>query len=80
MDGERAAPGDLEGRSRRRPSCLRGRCDGGFHVIDQPVGPPNVNEGFDGGAPDLGALEAGQQIRIYGPAAIGLGSRQPVSR
>jgi hypothetical protein len=28
---------------------------------------PNVNDGFTGGAPDLGALEVGQPVPIYGP-------------
>lgn len=28
---------------------------------------PNVNDGFTGDAPDLGALEAGQRIPVYGP-------------
>jgi hypothetical protein len=28
---------------------------------------PNVNDGFSGKAPDLGALELGQQLPVYGP-------------
>ena len=28
---------------------------------------PNVNDDFDGKAPDLGALEVGQEMPIYGP-------------
>ena len=28
---------------------------------------PNVNDGFTGQAPDLGALEVGQPLPIYGP-------------
>jgi hypothetical protein len=28
---------------------------------------PNVNDGFAGSAPDLGALEVGQPLPIYGP-------------
>jgi hypothetical protein len=28
---------------------------------------PNVNDGFEGDAPDLGALEYGQDVPIYGP-------------
>jgi hypothetical protein len=28
---------------------------------------PNVNDGFTGKAPDLGALEAGQPLPQYGP-------------
>jgi hypothetical protein len=28
---------------------------------------PNINDGFTGKAPDLGALEVGQAVPIYGP-------------
>ena len=28
---------------------------------------PNVNDGFSGKAPDLGALEVGQPMPVYGP-------------
>jgi hypothetical protein len=28
---------------------------------------PNINDGFTGKAPDLGALEVGQPVPIYGP-------------
>jgi hypothetical protein len=28
---------------------------------------PNVNEGFNGKAPDIGTLEAGQPLPQYGP-------------
>ena len=28
---------------------------------------PNVNDGFVGKAPDLGALEVGQPLPVYGP-------------
>ena len=28
---------------------------------------PNINDGFAGKAPDLGALEVGQPATIYGP-------------
>ena len=31
---------------------------------------PNVNDGFTGKAPDLGALEAGQPLPIYGPRPL----------
>jgi hypothetical protein len=36
-------------------------------AIDRGVAIPNVNDGFAGKAPDLGALEAGQRMPIYGP-------------
>jgi hypothetical protein len=28
---------------------------------------PNVNDGFRGNAPDLGALEVGRPVPVYGP-------------
>jgi hypothetical protein len=39
----------------------------GSAAIDKGVVIPNVNDGFAGSAPDLGALEAGQAPPIYGP-------------
>ena len=36
-------------------------------AIDRGVVLPNVNDGFAGSAPDLGALEAGQPLPVYGP-------------
>jgi hypothetical protein len=36
-------------------------------AIDRGVRLPNINDGFAGNAPDLGALEAGQPLPIYGP-------------
>jgi len=36
-------------------------------AIDAGVGLPNVNDGFAGAAPDLGAYEAGQVLPHYGP-------------
>jgi hypothetical protein len=36
-------------------------------AIDKGVVLPNINDGFAGSAPDLGALEAGQAPPIYGP-------------
>jgi hypothetical protein len=39
----------------------------GSAAIDRGVPIPNVNDGFTGAAPDLGALEAGQPLPIYGP-------------
>jgi hypothetical protein len=39
----------------------------GSAAIDRGVRIPNVNDGFTGAAPDLGALEAGQTLPIYGP-------------
>jgi hypothetical protein len=39
----------------------------GFFAVDAECILPNVNDGFAGKAPDLGALQAGQPIPIYGP-------------
>jgi hypothetical protein len=39
----------------------------GSAAVDRGVALPNVNEGFAGRAPDLGALEAGQSLPHYGP-------------
>jgi hypothetical protein len=39
----------------------------GAGAIDRGVALPNVNDGFAGKAPDLGALESGQPLPIYGP-------------
>jgi hypothetical protein len=39
----------------------------GSAAIDRGVAIPNINDGFTGKAPDLGALEAGQPLPQYGP-------------
>jgi hypothetical protein len=39
----------------------------GSAAIDRGIVIPNINDGFTGRAPDLGALEAGQPLPIYGP-------------
>jgi hypothetical protein len=39
----------------------------GSAAIDRAVAIPNVNDGFTGKAPDLGALEQGQPLPTYGP-------------
>jgi hypothetical protein len=36
-------------------------------AVDAGTVLPNINDGFAGKAPDLGAYEAGQTIPIYGP-------------
>lgn len=43
------------------------RLRSGAAAIDRGVVIPNVNDGFAGSAPDLGALEAGQPTPVYGP-------------
>jgi hypothetical protein len=39
----------------------------GSAAIDRGLALPNINDGFTGKAPDLGALEAGQPLPTYGP-------------
>lgn len=39
----------------------------GARVVDAGVRIPNVNDGFTGMAPDIGAYELGQELPIYGP-------------
>jgi len=36
-------------------------------AIDAAIHLPNINDGFSGKAPDLGALEYGAADQIYGP-------------
>jgi hypothetical protein len=39
----------------------------GAAAIDRGIALPSINDGFAGKAPDLGALEVGQPLPIYGP-------------
>jgi hypothetical protein len=39
----------------------------GSAAVDKGIAIPNVTDGFTGSAPDLGALEVGQPLPIYGP-------------
>ena len=39
----------------------------GSAAVDRGVALPNVTDGFTGKAPDLGALEVGQPVPVYGP-------------
>jgi hypothetical protein len=39
----------------------------GSAAVDRGIALPNVTDGFTGQAPDLGALEVGQPVPIYGP-------------
>jgi len=43
------------------------RLRNGSAAIDRGQAIPNVNDGFGGKAPDLGALESGQPMPVYGP-------------
>jgi hypothetical protein len=46
---------------------LNFRLKPGGKAVDAGVRLPNVNDGFVGKAPDLGAYEVGQQAPVYGP-------------
>jgi hypothetical protein len=39
-------------------------------AVDAGVRLPNVNDGFAGRAPDLGACEVGQPLPVYGPRSL----------
>jgi len=42
----------------------------GSAAIDRGIALPNINDGFTGKAPDLGAFELGQPLPVYGPRPI----------
>ena len=42
----------------------------GSSAVDAGVPLPNINDYFEGPAPDLGALENGARDRIYGPRSL----------
>jgi hypothetical protein len=46
---------------------LNFRLKPGSKAVDAGVRLPNVNDGFTGRAPDLGAYEVGQPVPVYGP-------------
>ena len=46
------------------------RLNPGSAAVDKGIAIPNVTEGFTGRAPDLGALEVGQPLPIYGPRPL----------
>jgi hypothetical protein len=43
------------------------RLASGVNAIDAGIAIPNVNDGFAGTAPDLGAYELGRPVPVYGP-------------
>jgi hypothetical protein len=49
---------------------LNFRLKSGSKAVDAGVRLPNVNDGFTGKAPDLGANEVGQPTPIYGPRGL----------
>ena len=51
----------------------------GASVVDKGIVLPNINDGFTGAAPDLGAMELGCAAPIYGPRPEGMDeSNEPV--
>jgi hypothetical protein len=54
----------------RRPPDLRPVA--GSAVVDAGCILPNINNGFSGKAPDMGAYEAGQELPHYGPRPRGV--------
>jgi len=48
-------------------------------AVDRGVYLPNINDGFTGAAPDLGALERGCPIPIYGPRPEGMDETNQVT-
>ena len=49
----------------------------GCNAVDAGQVLPNINDGFSGNAPDLGAFEVGQPLPHYGPRDAGIVSRRP---
>ncbi len=44
------------------------------NAVDKGIVLPNVNDGYKGAAPDLGAIEAGEVPPLYGARGVGKGS------
>jgi hypothetical protein len=49
------------------PAALDFRLKPGSAAVDRGVMLPNVTDGYTGASPDLGALEIGQPLPVYGP-------------
>ncbi len=62
----------------RPPADLRPRA--GSAVVDKGLRIPNVNDGFLGAGPDIGAYEAGQPLPIYGPRPVGVDEESAARR
>ena len=60
----------------RQPADLRLRA--GSAAVDAGVRLPNVNDGFAGAAPDLGAYELGAPLPHYGPRPEGVDEERPL--
>ncbi|MEA2064487.1 MAG: right-handed parallel beta-helix repeat-containing protein, partial [Gemmatimonadota bacterium] len=48
------------------------RLKAGSAAVDAAVYIPNVNDGYNGKAPDLGAYELGREVPHYGPRPVGV--------
>lgn len=68
----RLVPGERQGRERVvfEPAKVDFSLNPAGAAVDAGVGLPNVNDGYGGAAPDLGALEAGQPAPHYGPSWV----------
>ena len=44
----------------------------GSEIVDRATPLPNINDGYSGTAPDIGAYELGQEMPIYGPRPPGV--------
>ena len=44
----------------------------GSAAVDRGIPIPNINDGYGGAAPDVGAYELGQELPLYGPRPEGL--------
>ncbi|MBA3845459.1 MAG: right-handed parallel beta-helix repeat-containing protein [Planctomycetes bacterium] len=49
----------------------------GSAVVDVALRLPNINDGFAGDGPDMGAYEAGQPLPHYGPRPVGVDESTP---
>lgn len=66
-DFRRASPPGDDPRTLYRPGDFDFRLRSGSAAIDAGVRIPGINDGFLGGAPDLGAYEVGDSLPHYGP-------------
>jgi len=66
-------PADV--RTRFQPGVNDLRLREGSEAIDAGVALPNINDGYAGKAPDLGAYELGQALPHYGPRPLRRGER-----
>ena len=54
-----------------QPEAIDFRLRKGAAAVDAGLILPNINDGYTGRAPDLGAIERGEDAVIYGPRGPG---------